>query len=191
MIGEVVTMLHLTTGSLGLWNCFVAGMWKSLVFWVRKSLESWTQGRTGHSCDILDDRNAKRNTRVKASILRFQRWGGTLSGIVAGVVHVLFGQEYDCGLHISLKTQVQLKSRGNGLSCLAFRALKTGEQADCCWESSCDCWRDQRIEGKPPVLCWDNKEGVLKEKHCLEIPLYEDSNLFRRKKPQLKGFPVP
>lgn len=46
------------------------------------------------------------------------------------------------------------------------------------------------IEGKPPVLCWD-KEGVLKEKHCLEIPLYEDSNLFRRKKPQVKGIPVP
>ena len=30
----------------------------------RNAKKDWSHGRTGHSCDILDNRNAKRNTRL-------------------------------------------------------------------------------------------------------------------------------
>lgn len=46
------------------------------------------------------------------------------------------------------------------------------------------------IEGKPPVLCWDDREGVLRERHCSEGPFYEDPSLFKRREPEMKGFPA-
>ena len=46
------------------------------------------------------------------------------------------------------------------------------------------------IERKPPVQCWDNREGVQRERHCSEGPSYEDPSLFKRRKPEMKGFPA-
>lgn len=39
-------VINLAVWFVGLWNCFVAGMWQSLLCWATKAIECWKQSFT-------------------------------------------------------------------------------------------------------------------------------------------------